>query len=58
MDKPRIVSRGEWLEERKALLQQEKAFTKERDRLNAARRALPLPISYIPSSISAARSAA
>ena len=42
MEKPRIVSRGEWLDERKALLQQEKAFRKERDRLSAARRDLPL----------------
>lgn len=42
MERPRIVTRGEWLDERKALLEQEKAFTRERDRLAAARRALPM----------------
>lgn len=35
------VSRDEWLSARKALLEKEKAFTKERDALSAARRALP-----------------
>jgi predicted dithiol-disulfide oxidoreductase (DUF899 family) len=42
MDTPKIVSRQEWLKARKAFLAKEKAFTKERDRLTAARRALPL----------------
>ena len=36
-----IVSREEWLVARKALLLREKAHTHERDRLNAARMALP-----------------
>ena len=36
-----IVSRDEWLAARKALLTEEKAFTRQRDRLSAARRALP-----------------
>ena len=36
-----VVSREEWIESRKALLTEEKAFNKERDRLAAARRALP-----------------
>jgi predicted dithiol-disulfide oxidoreductase (DUF899 family) len=36
-----IVSQDEWLAARKALLQREKAFTRERDALSAARRALP-----------------
>ncbi len=35
------VSRDEWLAARKALLEKEKAFTRERDALSAARRALP-----------------
>ena len=35
------VTREEWLEARKALLAREKAFTRERDALSAARRALP-----------------
>jgi predicted dithiol-disulfide oxidoreductase (DUF899 family) len=37
----RVVSRAEWLEERRRLLEKEKAFTRDRDRLNAERRALP-----------------
>ena len=36
-----VVSRDEWLAARKALLAKEKEFTKARDRLSAARRALP-----------------
>ncbi len=36
-----VVSREEWLEARKALLEREKAFTRERDALAAARRTLP-----------------
>lgn len=38
----KTVSREEWLEARKALLQREKIFTRERDALSAARRQLPL----------------
>jgi predicted dithiol-disulfide oxidoreductase (DUF899 family) len=37
----RIVSRGEWLEERKVLLLREKDVTRMRDRIAAERRALP-----------------
>ena len=36
-----VVSREEWLAARKQHLAHEKAFTKERDRLSAERRALP-----------------
>lgn len=36
------VSREAWLKERTALLAREKAFTRERDALSAARRALPV----------------
>lgn len=36
-----IVSQSEWLAARKALLAREKEFTKARDQLSAARRALP-----------------
>lgn len=36
-----IVSREEWLVARKALLAEERALTHQRDRINAARRALP-----------------
>ena len=36
-----VVSREEWLAARKAHLAREKAFTRERDRLSAERRALP-----------------
>lgn len=35
------VTREEWLQARRALLAKEKAFTRERDALSAARRALP-----------------
>ncbi|WP_380873558.1 hypothetical protein ACFB49_42270 [Sphingomonas sp. DBB INV C78] len=41
MQTNRVVSREEWLDERKALLEREKEYTKERDRLTAARMALP-----------------
>src|SRR5207237_9351312 len=37
----RIVSREQWLVDRKALLAKEKEFTRLRDRLGAERRALP-----------------
>ena len=36
-----VVSREEWLEARRALLVQEKEATRQRDRLNQARLALP-----------------
>ena len=36
-----VVSREEWLVARKQHLVREKAFTKERDKLSAERRALP-----------------
>lgn len=41
MFEPQVVSREDWLTERKSLLEREKAFTKERDELSAARRSLP-----------------
>jgi predicted dithiol-disulfide oxidoreductase (DUF899 family) len=37
----RVVSRDEWTKERRALLAKEKALTRERERLAAARRGLP-----------------
>lgn len=37
----KIVSQGEWLNARKALLAKEKEFTRARDALSAARRGLP-----------------
>jgi predicted dithiol-disulfide oxidoreductase (DUF899 family) len=42
MNDPRIVTRDEWLTARKELLITEKAFTRERDALSAARRRLPM----------------
>lgn len=39
---PRIASREEWLVARKALLEKEKALTRQRDALNAERRQLPM----------------
>lgn len=41
MQPPKVVSHEEWLEARRALMAEEKAFTRERDRLSARRRALP-----------------
>ncbi len=41
MNNPRIVSREEWLEARKALMAKEKELTRFRDGLAAERRALP-----------------
>ncbi len=41
MDRPRIVSRDEWLVARKAHLAREKEFTRLRDQLSAERRNLP-----------------
>ncbi len=42
MSLPTIVSPEEWHEARRALLDKEKAATRERDRLNAERRRLPM----------------
>jgi predicted dithiol-disulfide oxidoreductase (DUF899 family) len=39
---PPIVSRDQWLDERKKLLVREKELTKHRDRINAERRRLPM----------------
>src|ERR1700687_6090864 len=39
---PPIVSRDQWLAERKKLLEDEKELTKHRDRINAERRRLPM----------------
>jgi predicted dithiol-disulfide oxidoreductase (DUF899 family) len=39
---PAVVSQQEWLKRRLALLEQEKALTREMDRVNAARRRLPM----------------
>src|SRR6202045_1421096 len=39
---PRIVSRNQWLAERKKLLAHEKELTKHYDRVNAERRQLPM----------------
>lgn len=41
MTTPQVVSREEWLAARLALLEQEKALTRQRDRLTAERRELP-----------------
>ena len=41
MNAPKIVSRSEWLKERTALLEKEKAFTRQRDELSQQRRDLP-----------------
>jgi predicted dithiol-disulfide oxidoreductase (DUF899 family) len=40
-DAPRTVTRDEWIAARRAFLEREKAFDRERDALAAARRALP-----------------
>jgi predicted dithiol-disulfide oxidoreductase (DUF899 family) len=42
MSLPRIATRDEWLKARTDLLRKEKDFTKKRDRLNTARRKLPM----------------
>jgi predicted dithiol-disulfide oxidoreductase (DUF899 family) len=39
---PKIVSRDEWIDARKHLLDEEKAFTRARDALNTKRRELPM----------------
>jgi predicted dithiol-disulfide oxidoreductase (DUF899 family) len=41
VDNPRIVSEAEWLEARKALLEEEKQLTRARDAISAKRRVLP-----------------
>ena len=41
MPQPKIVSREEWLEARRAHLAREKEFSRQRDRLSAERRELP-----------------
>lgn len=41
IDSPRVVTRAQWMQERVALLAQEKAALRESDRVAAARRALP-----------------
>jgi predicted dithiol-disulfide oxidoreductase (DUF899 family) len=41
VEHPRVVSRDEWLAERKQLLAKEKELTRQRDKLSAERRALP-----------------
>ena len=38
---PKVVSQADWLVARKQLLTKEKEFTRQRDALNAERRALP-----------------
>lgn len=48
MPEPKLVDRAEWLAARKDLLQAEKAFTRERDRLSEARRALPMVLIDTP----------
>ena len=42
MNRPRVVSRNEWLAARKQLLSREKEFTRQRDQLSAERRRLPM----------------
>ncbi|HMF98528.1 MAG TPA: DUF899 domain-containing protein [Vicinamibacterales bacterium] len=42
MNRPNIVSRGEWLVARKALLAKEKEASRQRDALSAERRQLPM----------------
>lgn len=42
LDLPELASRDLWLRARKELLEREKALTRERDALNAARRRLPM----------------
>jgi len=41
MTRHEIVSEEQWIEARRALLAEEKAWTRERDRLSQKRRALP-----------------
>lgn len=44
MDLPDVVARDEWLVARKALLAEEKEFTRRRDELNTRRRELPMVV--------------
>src|SRR6187551_22897 len=39
---PKVVATSDWLSQRKALLEQEKELTRHLDRVNAARRRLPM----------------
>ena len=39
---PKVVPEGEWQSQRKSLLEQEKELTRQLDRVNAARRRLPM----------------
>src|SRR4051794_24280169 len=39
---PKVVTESDWLTQRKALLEQEKELTRQLDRVNAARRRLPM----------------
>src|SRR5262245_43520747 len=39
---PEVVAQGEWLSRRLELLEEEKALTRQMDRVNAARRRLPM----------------
>jgi predicted dithiol-disulfide oxidoreductase (DUF899 family) len=41
MNAPKIVTRDEWLKDRRALLEKEKVFTRQRDELSEQRRELP-----------------
>ncbi len=42
MSLPKIVSQEEWTAARRTLLEKEKDFTRQRDRLNTERRELPM----------------
>jgi len=60
---PPIVSRDAWLQERKALLLEEKELTRQRDRINAQRRRLPMvklekPYSFEPPCLTYSKDAA
>ena len=39
---PQVVTESDWLTQRKALLEEEKELTRQLDRVNAARRRLPM----------------
>ena len=41
LEQPKVVSRAEWLESRRELLEREKSLTRSRDAVNAMRRRLP-----------------
>ena len=42
MSLPKVVSQEEWTATRRTLLEKEKDFTRQRDRLNTERRELPM----------------